>query len=105
MAKMGNLNFDQSVRLSHAIQFLHHLFEAIKVTTHMLKNMLHQNMVEFIILKRPRWCLVIHQNIWTAFLKFVCVHPSFTVIKAAAEVQFSHRKFRRCFEFAMFSGT
>ena len=90
--EMRHMNFDHALWGNDPVKLAHHMGESLEVGTDVLQHMLHQNVVEAVVRQWP-WCLLnVELNVGRTFSKVICIHKAFALVKAAAEVEFSHGK-------------
>jgi len=68
----------------HAVEFPNHLGKYLEVSAHMLQHMLHQYVVEVVVLQRPRGLLDIEENIGLALREVVRIDEAVALVEAAA---------------------
>jgi len=90
MSIVWHLNFNHAVRCCNPIEFLHHFAETVERSSHVLKYVLHKNIVELVVLKWPGKRLDIEPYIGLAFGKIIRVDEAFSLVEPAAEVELRH---------------
>jgi hypothetical protein len=88
--EVGNVDLKNAARLQNAIQLAHDGAEVGERRADVLKHMLHQDMVELVVLERPWEGLDVHQDIGFAFLEAISVDPALAFVESASEIEFGH---------------
>ena len=90
MPEVRDVNFHEAIGRRDPINLAHHGTEPGEVCADMFQDMLHEDVLEGVVLKRPGRSLDVHEDVGLALRKVVRVDETVPTVESAPKVQLSH---------------